>query len=121
MLVEEGVAADYTARALNDLRRAGATGAMLWCANDYDPAIWNDPPLDEATHERSFGLWRSDGSAKAAVATLTANAGHEVVTGPVDRSWIDIEPHEFFTASGSHLPRLYQRYRATIPTAGSGD
>jgi endo-1,4-beta-mannosidase len=121
MLVEESVAADYTARALDDLRRAGATGAMLWCANDYDPAIWNDPPLDEAAHERSFGLWHSDGSAKPSVATLTAAAGNDVLAGPTDRSWIDIEPHEFFTAAGSHLPRLYQRYRATLTNAGSGD
>lgn len=121
MLVNETVAADYTARALRGLRRAGATGAMLWCANDYDPTIWNDPPLDEATHERSFGLWRSDGSAKPAVATLTATAGNDVLAGPVDRSWIDIEPHEFFTAEGSDLARLYQRYRASLPTGGSGD
>ena len=121
MLVDEEVAAHYTDRALRDLRRAGATGAMLWCANDYDPTIWNDPPLDDATHERSFGLWHSDGSAKPAVATLTAAAGNEVLAGPVDRSWIDIEPHEFFTAGGSHLGRLYQRYRSGLSTAGSGD
>ena len=39
-----------------------AAGAMLWCYTDYDQAIWADPPLDLAVHERSFGLWRADGS-----------------------------------------------------------
>ena len=114
MLVDEADAADYTDRALTDLRGAGATGAMLWCANDYDPAIWNEPPLDEATHERSFGLWRSDGSPKPAVPTITAHRGLAVRPAPVDRSWIDIEPGQFYTAGGSQLARLYERYRATL-------
>ena len=42
-------------RVLPGLREAGCTGAMLWCYGDYDPRIWNDPPLDDAIHERSFG------------------------------------------------------------------
>ncbi len=65
----------YTERVLDGLRLAGCTGAMLWCYGDYDPRIWTDPPLDEAVHERSFGLWRADGSAKPAVGVVGAFAG----------------------------------------------
>jgi endo-1,4-beta-mannosidase len=121
ILVDETAAADYTDRALHELRRAGATGAMLWCANDYDTAIWGDPPLDEAVHERTFGLWRGDGSPKLSLSAVTRNCGLTIDPPPTDRPWIDIEPGEFFTAGGSHLSRLYQRYCTGLPTkAGDG-
>ncbi len=120
MLVDEAAAADYAGRALAGLRRAGAIGAMLWCANDYVSAIWDEPPLDEAAHERSFGLWRSDGSPKPAVSVVTANCGLAISPPLQDRPWIDIEPDEFYTPDGSHLARLYQRYCAELPTEGSG-
>ena len=51
-------------RALDGLRRAGCIGALLWCFADYVPALHDRPPFDEALHERSFGLWRADGSAE---------------------------------------------------------
>lgn len=121
MLVDEQTAADYTDRALRGLRLAGATGAMLWCANDYIPAIWNDPPLDEATHERSFGLWRSDGSPKPSVDVVAAHRGLEVLAALTDRPWIDIEPREFYTGRRSHLPRLYQQYRVGLALTPSDD
>ena len=119
MLVDEAAAADYTGRALEGLRRAGAIGAMLWCANDYVSAIWEEPPFDEAAHERSFGLWRSDGSPKPAVSVATANCGFAISPPPRDRPWIDIEPDEFYTTDGSQLARLYQRYCAEPSTGGS--
>lgn len=119
MLVDEAAAADYAGRALNGLRRAGAIGAMLWCANDYASAIWEEPPLDEASHERSFGLWRSDGSPKPAVSVVAAQCGFGISAPPADRRWIDIEPGEFYTSDGSHIARLYQRYCAELPTEGS--
>ena len=76
--VTEDEAARYTGRVLDGLRLAGCTGAMLWCYGDYDPRIWNDPPLDEAVHERSFGLWRADGSAKPAVGVVGGVRGRHV-------------------------------------------
>ena len=48
---------------------------MLRCYADYDPALWESPPLDLAVHERAFGLWRADGSPKPSVAVLAAFAG----------------------------------------------
>lgn len=116
MLVDEATAADFTDRAFRDLRLAGATGAMLWCANDYHPSLWDDPPLDEATHERSFGLWRSDGSPKPSVATVTAACQLEVKHDPDGLAWIDIETDDFYTTGGSHLARLYRRYHRDAAT-----
>ena len=114
-LIEEHAAAAYTERALAALQRAGCVGAMLWCYTDYDPALWESPPLDLAVHERSFGLWRADGSPKPSVAVVEAFAGAPRVAAPDDYPWIDLEPEEFFDAPAVHLRRLYGRYRAREP------
>jgi endo-1,4-beta-mannosidase len=116
-LVEEEAAAAYTGRALAALREAGCSGAMLWCYTDYVPAVWGEPPLDAAVHERSFGLWRADGTPKPAVAAVRAFAGAERVAGPSDRPWIDIEPREFLEDPTDHLHRLYRRYRGASADA----
>ena len=110
-LADEDAAADYTGRALDGLRDCGCVGALLWCFADYAPALHGRPPFDEALHERSFGLWRSDGSAKPAVAEITGRAGRPQTTGPAERHWVDIEVEEFTADPGRHLPRLYRRFR----------
>ena len=118
-LVTESAAAAYTARALNALLECGSTGAMLWCYSDYDPALWSAPPFDRALHERSFGLWRADGSPKPAVAAVQAFAaqGHttRVMARPLaDDSWLDIDQVQFYRAPAMELPRLYMRYCTAI-------
>jgi hypothetical protein len=85
---------------------------MLWCYSDYRRARWSSPPLDIAHHERSFGLWRADGSPKPAVAAVTAFAGAPRCDADGDDSWIDIGPDDFWLDPGRQLPRLYDRYRA---------
>jgi endo-1,4-beta-mannosidase len=111
LLVEEEAAATYTERALTTLRGAACVGAMVWCYTDYDQAIWAKPPLDMAGHERSFGLWRADGSPKPAVAAVRAFAGLTRLDISNDHAWIDIDPDEFYSAPRLQLPRLYRRYR----------
>ena len=111
LLVEEEAAAAYTERALAALQGAGCAGAMVWCYTDYDPAIWAKPPLDIAVHERSFGLWRADGTPKPAVAAVQAFAGTTRLAPADDHTWIDIDPDEFYADPRLHLPRLYHRYR----------
>ena len=110
-LADEDAAAGYTGRALDGLRDCGCVGALLWCFADYAPALHDRPPFDEALHERSFGLWRSDGSAKPAVAEITGRAGRPQTAGPADRHWADIGIEEFTADPGRHLPRLYRRFR----------
>jgi endo-1,4-beta-mannosidase len=110
-LVGEQAAADFTGRALDGLRRAGCTGALVWCFADYAPALHGRPPFDLAPHERSFGLWRSDGSAKPAIRQIGARAARPRVEPPVEPGWLDIRVDEFLADRRRHLPRLYQRYR----------
>jgi endo-1,4-beta-mannosidase len=109
--VEEEAAAAYTTAALEGLRRAGCLGALLWCYSDYDPALWQQPPLDLAPHERAFGLWRIDGSPKPAVAAIAAFVGAERCTPEDSDVWIDIDREEFLLDPSVQLPRLYRRYR----------
>ena len=56
--LSEAEAALFTRRALAALHRFGFLGALLWCYGDYARDLWGTPPLDEAVHERYFGLWR---------------------------------------------------------------
>ena len=117
-LVEEEEAASYIARALDALLESGCTGALLWCHADYVPGIWENPPLDKAVHERSFGLWRADGSPKPALATAEKFAKLKAAVRTRESellggaAWIDIDQTEFYRTPGAHLPRLYRRYCA---------
>ena len=110
MLVGEREAARYVARVLEGLRAAGCSGAMVWCHADYAPDIWDSPPLDHARHERSFGLWRADGSAKPALAEVTAFAGRSRFETPRE-DWIDLDRDAYWLDPAAALARLYRRYR----------
>jgi endo-1,4-beta-mannosidase len=111
--VGEKQAASYVSRGLSSLRAAGATGAMLWCYADYREAIWSRPPLDQAVHERTFGLWRANGSPKPAVDTVRAfsqAAVADTVHVPLDDAkWIDLDAADFYDEPGA-LSRLFRRY-----------
>ncbi len=117
LLVEEDAAAAFTTRALEGLRRAGCLGALLWCYSDYDPALSGSPPFDLAPHERSFGLWRVDGSPKPAVAAIAAFVGAERCTPEHADAWIDIDRDGFRLDPRAQLSRLYRRYREQSPAA----
>jgi endo-1,4-beta-mannosidase len=106
-LVSERDAAAYTGEVLEGLRRVGAIGAMLWCYSDYDPAAWTRPPLDDARHERSFGLWRSDGTPKPAVDVIAAFSGAERLPPP---DGIEVDPARYWMAPDTEIQRLYASY-----------
>ena len=110
VLLDEDAAARYTARALDAVAGAGCTGALLWCYADYRPAIWQEPPLDDAVHERHFGLWRADGSPKPVVAELDRRRNAERSAVP-DGTWIDLRRDEFYRRPLQHLVALYEAYR----------
>ena len=46
---------------------------------------------------------------------MTAACDLEVKHDPDELAWIDIETDEFYTSEGSHLARLYRRYRREAP------
>ncbi len=107
---EEDAAGVFVADALDALHDAGAIGAMLWCYADYDRAIWDQPPLDVAPHERSFGIFRADGSAKPAARHLGRYRGAPRREPRPASSWIDADPARFYDAPLDNLKRLYARF-----------
>jgi len=113
-VVAEDQAAAYIERALDALLACGSTGAMLWCYADYARAIWAEPPLDAAVHERSFGQWRADGSRKPATLVVEAFTSRQPRLQPPmqipEATWIDIDAATFYEAPAIELPRLYRRY-----------
>jgi endo-1,4-beta-mannosidase len=113
-LVEECDAAAYTERALVALHAAGCSGAMLWCHADYPSSLWQAPPFDVAVHERSFGLWHSDGSPKPAVEVIARFGTQAVIPSAGEASWLDLERDEFYRDPSANLARLYRRYCAAV-------
>ena len=115
-LLGEDEAARYTERAFARLHAAGALGGLVWCYSDYDRAIWSEPPLDRAPHERHFGLWRADGTPKPAVAALTEWSGRLHVAPP-PLNWTEDDRKNFYTSPRATLVRLYRAYTGTLPMA----
>jgi endo-1,4-beta-mannosidase len=112
LLVDEAAAAAYTGAVLDGLHAGGALGAFVWCFSDYAPTRFARPPLDQAVHERTFGLWRADGSPKPAVAELTNRRGAARIPVPpvAEPAWLDIGIDTFERDRRGQLARLYQRY-----------
>lgn len=117
-LWSEGEAADYYQQALLQLEQAGMLGGMAWCFTDYQPALWNEPPLRDNPHERQFGLFRYDGSAK-----LSAQVWRDYV-GPadgntskqreeqIDLPWLNsFQPQLFYDQPQENLARLFTLYK----------
>jgi endo-1,4-beta-mannosidase len=110
-VLNEGEAAEYTARAFARLHASGTRGGLVWCFADYDRSIWADPPLDRAPHERHFGLWRADGSAKPAARALADWGGRDRVPR-ASPTWLAREdPASFYDAPRETLIRLYAASR----------
>jgi endo-1,4-beta-mannosidase len=108
-LLTEDEAGRYTRSALARLHDAGAIGGLVWCYADYDRAIWSEPPLDRAPHERHFGLWRAGGTPKPAAAALREWSGRPRVTSrPLN--WPERDRGEFHRAPRETLVRLYAAY-----------
>lgn len=112
-LLEEDEAARFTGRALKALRDSGMIGAMLWCYGDYAGGLWDKPPLDQAVHERSFGLWQSDYRCKPALAEVEKAAGWERIEPECQLDWIDMSIDDFYKNPRKSLRRLYRAYLRT--------
>ena len=108
-LFDEGAVAVYTGRVLDGLRDVGCVGAFLWCFSDYVSDLSSAPPFDAAPHELSFGLWRADGTAKAAVSEVAVRAGAASVPPGSPGAWLDIDAATFAEDRRHHLRRLYGR------------
>ena len=112
-LASEEDGARYYDDVIQRLAATGAAGAYAWCYADYDPRLFDRPPLDRAIRERTFGLLRADGSEKPAVEVFrrlrrTRDAG-TLVTGAVP-SILDVAPDAYYAAPAAHFARLYARW-----------
>jgi endo-1,4-beta-mannosidase len=121
ILLAEDKAAAYTARAIELLNRHGLLGGLLWCYGDYARTLWSLPPLDQAAHERYFGLWREDGSPKPAVAEIRRLSGLEREELKTDLDWMDIRPEEFYERPADNLRRLYQKFRLAYDESAANE
>ncbi|HSB10291.1 MAG TPA: cellulase family glycosylhydrolase [Blastocatellia bacterium] len=113
-LLGENEAARFTHDALEGLLRSGCLGAMVWCYGDYAEWLWRWPPLDDAIHERYFGLWRSDHSPKPAAGEIGRLVNVEVCEPPEDLGWVDIDPSAYYADPRENLRRLYREYRERV-------
>jgi hypothetical protein len=74
----------YCTNVLERLLADGRLGAYWWCWADYADELRDEPPFDEAPHERWFGIVRSDGSEKPVAAALAAFARQHRVVLPAN-------------------------------------
>jgi endo-1,4-beta-mannosidase len=110
-LLSEYETANFTGRALEQLQRFGLIGAMLWCYGDYAEELCLKPPLDEAVHERYFGLWHNNYSIKPALVEVEQISGEDQSGPPDDFEWIDISVDEYYLSPRENLSRLYEIFR----------
>jgi len=100
--LDEKEMATYATDVLERLHADGRLGAYWWCWADYADGLRATPPFDEAEHELSFGIVRSDGTTKPVALALAAFAREaRTVVAPRD-------PAMFEPAYYADLPRSTQ-------------
>lgn len=110
VLASEDEAETHFSKVLELLRGNGFLGALVWCFSDYDPSLWDSPPLNNRVHERFFGLFRWNGSPKEA-ANLVANFPREKASREPSWEWIDIGRREYYERPLEHLQHLYRNFK----------
>lgn len=103
--------AEYLRQSIAKLHHSGATGAMVWCFADYAEELWDQPPCQNAVHERFFGLVRPDGSLKPHAQVLKDFAATQPVIQPIPPyARLDVDPNAFYESPLSFLTTLYRQY-----------
>lgn len=109
-LISEDDAEAYYRKVFELFIGNGFPGAFAWCFSDYEPALWDVPPLNDRVYERYFGLFRWDGSAKEAAKVIpTLDRG--IAKRELRWEWIDIKPDEYYESPREHLERLYRGFK----------
>ncbi len=110
-MANEEAFAQYIAAVLPKLIEVGATGALVWCFADYDRSLWNQPPCDEARHERHFGLVRPDGSIKPHANIIRDFAAAKPIVKEAIKSVdLPMSPEEYYRAPAENATRLYREF-----------
>src|SRR5258705_3461393 len=113
-LASEEEAAAYYDAVIERLVRTGAAGAYAWCYADYDPRLFDRPPLATAVRERTFGLVRADGTEKPAatlfrVLRARRDAG-TLGTAEPRAPLLDVSADEYYRDPAWHFARLYEKW-----------
>ena len=111
-LASEDEAASYYREVLERLMTTRAAGAYAWCYGDYDPRLFDRPPLAKAVRERTFGLIRADGSEKPAAAVFRdfrrrREDGTLVRSESAIPRVLDVTADEYYRAPSANFERLY--------------
>ena len=109
--MDEDDAAVYCLDSIEQMRRAGLMGALVWCLSDFAAATWDRPPLDRNVFDRFFGLYRDDGSPKAAALALSDLGKLERIDPDPDPPWIDIDAEGYWADPSAAFERLFWAYR----------
>jgi len=109
-LMPEVEAAHLIAESLSRAEAVGAMGGLVWCYADYAHALWNKPPLDDVAHERHFGAWRADHTAKPVVSALRELSVPQDVSGSAGLEWINIDREHFYDAPADNVRALYRTF-----------
>lgn len=116
-LLTETEATDLTESILSQLSYYGLIGGLVWCYADYARALWKLPPLDQAVHERYFGLWRSDRSEKLTAQTIRNLRGTFNKPAVRNFDWINIKRDKFYDSPIENLKQLYRRFQLDVAAA----
>jgi endo-1,4-beta-mannosidase len=99
---------EYAKSALERLHRCGALGALWWCYADYAVQLAALPPFDEAPHELTFGVIRSNGSEKPVAGVLSRFAAQRRVVSPSPLAIVD--ETAYFDGLPASLSDAYEAY-----------
>jgi endo-1,4-beta-mannosidase len=111
-LVSEQEAAAFLSSALDRLQEAGSMGAMVSFFSDFDPGLWEMPPLDRDVPGRHLGVYRRDRSPKDLEPILREKGSLQRHPFPAEPpSWIDMAREEYESDPKLHIRRLYDNYR----------
>jgi hypothetical protein len=73
--------------------------------------LWNEPPCDEARHERFFGMVRPDGTLKPHALVIKQFAATNPVVIPATRPvTLDCSVSEFYADPSVHMKRLFVEF-----------
>jgi hypothetical protein len=109
-LSSEGDAERHFHQVLTLLRRNKSPGAFAWCFADLDSSLWDKPPYDERVHDRFYGVFGVNGSAKK-TGKILSGFPRQRLSGAPDRTWIDMTANEYEENPSRGLKHLYKKFR----------
>jgi endo-1,4-beta-mannosidase len=115
VLVPEEDGAMFYQEALEIVRDYGIRGALAWCYGDYDPILWDVPPMNDSVHERFFGIFHWYGPPKKPVEVIARLSRLSDFREPV-WDWIDMEREEYYTNPPKNLRYLYGNFKSWLTT-----